>query len=331
MPDKPLRTLADAGTLSRPGILRAEARRLLQDGRVRALATEFACQWLHIRDFDQLDEKSDRHFPEFKALRGDMYEESVRFFIDLFQNDGSVMGIIDADHTFLNESLASHYGISGVTGPEWRRVDGLKAHQRGGVLGMGTMLAKHSGASRTSPILRGNWLVEVLLGDKLPKPPKGVPPLPESEDQGDLTMRQITERHSSDPKCFGCHARIDAYGYALEGFDAIGRLRELDLGGRPIDTAVALPNGVAINGAAGLRHHLVTLRQDEFLRSFCRKLLGYALGRGLKLSDNPLVAEMMQALHQNDYRFTAALDRILESPQFLRQRGLEATHEEEIR
>jgi hypothetical protein len=196
---------------------------------------------------------------------------------------------------------------------------------------MATVLAKHSGASRTSPILRGNWLVEVLLGDKLPKPPKGVPPLPEAEDEGDLTVRQITERHSSDPKCFGCHARIDAYGYALESFDAIGRLRQLDLGSRPIDARVSLPNGVTIDGAAGLRDHLITLRQEEFLRSFCRKLLGYALGRGLKLSDNPLVADMMQSLRQNGYRFTAALDPLLDSPQFLRQRGLEATREEEIR
>lgn len=330
-PDTRLRTLAAAGSLSRPAILRAEARRLLADPRSRALATEFACQWLHLRDFDQLDEKSERHFPGFKELRDDMYEESILFFADLFQNDGSVMDIVDADHTFLNEALATHYGIPGITGPEWRRVHGMKQHGRGGVLGMATVLAKHSGASRTSPILRGNWLVEVLLGDKLPKPPKGVPPLPEAEDEGDLTVRQITERHSSDPRCFGCHARIDAYGYALENFDAIGRLRDLDLGGRALDTKVTLPNGAVIDGAAGLRDHLSTGRRDEFLRSFCRKLLGYALGRGLKLSDNPLVDDMMQALHGHDYRFSAAVDRVLESPQFLRQRALEATREEEIR
>lgn len=331
MPDETLRARARDGSLSRPDVLRAEARRLLAHPRVRALATEFACQWLHIREFDQLDEKSERHFPEFAALRADMYEESIRFFTDLFQNDGFVMGIVDADHTFLNESLAAHYRIPGVTGPEWRRVEGIKAHGRGGVLGMATMLAKHSGASRTSPILRGNWLVEVLLGDKLPKPPAGVPPLPETEDQGDLTMRQITERHSADPNCFGCHARIDAYGYALEPFDAIGRLRSLDLGGRPIDATVTLPSGLVIEGPAGLRHHVAVDRQEEFLKSFCRKLLGYALGRGLKLSDQPLVARMVESLRQNDFRFTTALDLVLESPQFLRQRGLEATREEEIR
>jgi len=331
MPDATLRTLADNGTLTEPSVLRDQARRLLLDPRARALATEFACQWLHIREFDQLDEKSERHFPEFVDLRGPMYEESILFFTDLFQSDGSIMGIVDADHTFLNETLAAHYGIPGITGPEWRRVTGIKAHGRGGVLGMATTLAKHSGASRTSPILRGNWLVEVLLGDKLPKPPAGVPPLPEAEDDGHLTMRQITERHSSDPNCSGCHARIDPYGFALERFDAIGRLRDFDLGGRPIDTTVSLPSGVIIDGAAGLRHHLTTTRQDEFLRSFCRKLLGYALARGLQLSDQPLVASMVDALRNHDFRFTAALDRLLESPQFLRQRGLDATHAEEIR
>jgi len=330
-PDEALTRHARAGTLSQPAVLRAEARRLLHDPRVRALATEFACQWLHLRDFDQLDEKSERHFPEFLGLRADMYEETIRFFTDLFASDGPVTDIINADHTFLNEALASHYGIPGVQGPEWRRVEGLKNHGRGGVLGMATALAKHSGASRTSPILRGNWLVEVLLGDKLPKPPKGVPPLPESEDEGGLTVRQITERHSADPKCFGCHARIDAYGFALEGFDAIGRLRDFDLGGRAVETRATLPNGTVLEGADGLRHHLMTTRHPEFLRSFCRKLLGYALGRGLQLSDQPLVDTMIQALTEENYRFTAAVDRILESPQFLRQRGLEATREEEIR
>ena len=330
-PDSTLQGHAAAGTLHLPATLKAEARRLLASPHARALATEFACQWLHLRGFDQLDEKSDRHFPTFAALRSDMYEETIRFFTDLFQNDGSVLGILNADHTFLNEALAAHYGIPGVQGPGWHRVEGMHAHGRGGVLGMAAMLAKQSGASRTSPILRGNWLVEVLLGDKLPKPPKGVPPLPENEDEGTLSMRQITERHSADPKCSGCHARIDAYGFALENFDAIGRLRDIDPGGRPVVTAVTLPNGTAVDGARGLRDHLATARQEEFLRSFCRKFLGYALGRALKLSDQPLVTTMMQALHSNNYRFTAALDCLLESPQFLRQRGLEATREEEIR
>ena len=214
-------------------------RRMLRDPKARRLATEFACQWLHIADFDHLDEKSERHFPTFAGLRGAMYEESIRFFTDLFQNDGSVLDILDADYTFLNEPLAKHYGIPfAPSSPAarirsgWRRVDGIKKHGRGGILGQATTLAKQSGASRTSPILRGNWISEVLLGERLPRPPKGVPLLPEDEAATDgLTVRQLVEKHSSDPKCAVCHQRIDPFGFSLEGFDAIGRRREKDLGG----------------------------------------------------------------------------------------------------
>src|SRR5262249_42390392 len=144
-------------------------------------------QWLHIYDFDRLDEKSERHFPTFARLRGDMYEESIRFFTDLFQRDASVLSILDADHTFVNEALAKHYGIPGVTGPGWRRVDGVRKYRRGGILGLSTTLAKQSGASRTSPILRGNWVSEVLLGEKLPRPPKDVPQLPADEADSKLS------------------------------------------------------------------------------------------------------------------------------------------------
>src|SRR5439155_20023024 len=138
-------------------MLAAQTRRMLRDPRVRRLATEFACAWLHIYDFDQLGEKSERHFPTFAGLRGAMYEESIRFFTDLFQRDGSVLDILDADYTFLNEGLATHYGIPGVSGAEWRRVSGVKKFSRGGILGQASTLAKQSGASRTSPILRCHW------------------------------------------------------------------------------------------------------------------------------------------------------------------------------
>src|SRR6266542_659671 len=165
-----------------------------------------------------------------------MYEEAIRFFSDLFQSDASVLEIFDTDHTFLNEALAQHYGIPGVTGAEWRRVDGVRKYSRGGILGLATTLAKQSGASRTSPILRGNWVAEVLLGDKLPRPPKDVPRLPEDEATEKLTIRELTQKPSTDPRCYTCHARIDGYGFALEAFDAIGRSRTRDLGDRPIDT-----------------------------------------------------------------------------------------------
>ena len=317
--------MAASGQLHRPDVLAAQARRMAADPRVRRLATEFACQWLHISDFDSLDEKSTRHFPTFAGLRAAMQEEAILLFTDLFQNDGSVLAIFDGDHTFLNEPLAKHYGIPGVNGPGWRRVDDVKKYGRGGILGLAATLAKQSGASRTSPILRGNWVAEVLLGDKLPRPPKNVPQLPDDEaaTQG-LTMRQLVERHTSDPRCASCHVRIDAFGYALEAYDAIGRRRDRDLGDRPIDTSAQLRDGTTFNGYDGLRDYLATTRRDVVIRQFCRKFLGYALGREIQLSDDPLLEEIEQKLRNNGYRFSVILEAIVASRQFREIRGRDA-------
>jgi hypothetical protein len=327
-PDAELLALAANGKLHKPDVLAAQTRRMLRDARVRRLATEFACEWLHIHDFQSLDEKSDRHFPTFASLRGPMYEEAIRFFTDSFQNDASVLALFDTDHTFLNDSLAQDYGIPGVTGGEWRRVDGVKKYGRGGILGLSATLAKESGASRTSPILRGDWVSEVLLGEKIPRPPKDVPHLPEDEASETLTIRQLTERHISDPRCAGCHARFDGFGYALEGYDAIGRLRTTDLGGHEIDTRAVLFDGTSVNGADDLRRYLLTKRRDAVVQQFCRKLLGYSLGRSVILSDRPLLAEMQTQLRKNDYRVTAAVETIAHSEQFLEIRGRNAIVEE---
>ena len=321
-PDDELRQVAAAGQLVQPDILVAQTHRMLRDARTRRLAIEFACQWLHIRDFDQLDEKSERHFPQFTDLRDDIYEESIRFFADLFRNDGSILNILAADYTFVNESLATLYGIPDVSGSDWRRVEGVREYGRGGILGLATTLAKQSGASRTSPILRGNWISETLLGERLPKPPQDVPQLPDDEaDLDGLTMRQVIEKHTADPACAKCHVRIDPYGFALESYDAIGRLRQQDLGGRPIDTNTTLMDGAQIDGINGLREYLVVTRRNDFLRQFCRKLVGYALGRAVQLSDEPLLNEMMTRLAENDYRFGAAVDTIVLSKQFRMIRG----------
>ena len=323
-PDQELRALAASGALHEPEVLTKQARRMLSDARVRRLATEFACQWLHIQDFDSLDEKSEKHFPEFEDLRGDMYEESIRFFTDVFQRDGSLLSLFDADHTFLNERMARFYGIEGVEGESWRRIEGMRRHGRGGILGLATTLARQSGASRTSPILRGNWVSEVLLGEKLPRPPRNVPQLPADETAIEgLTVRQLVARHTSDPQCSSCHQRIDPFGFALEGFDAIGRRRESDLAGRPVDTRTDLPDGSQINGLEGLRDYLLEKRRQAILRQFCRKLLGYALGREVQLSDEPLLAEMQERLPKSGYRFSSVIDMIVQSPQFRRIRGRE--------
>jgi hypothetical protein len=336
-PDAELRQLAASGRLGDPGTLIAQMHRMLADAKMRRLASEFACHWLHISDFETLDEKSERHFPTFAGLRGAMYEESIQFFTDLFQHNGSVLDILNADYTFLNEPLAKHYGIPFTASAlptkndpaEWRRVDGVKRFSRGGILAQATTLAKQSGASRTSPILRGNWISEVLLGERLPRPPKGVPVLPDDEAAtAGLTVRQLVEKHSSDPKCFVCHQRIDPFGYSLEAYDAIGRFRAKDLGDRPIDTRARTMDGATFEGLDGLRTYLLTAKRDAFLRQFCRKLLGYALGRAVQLSDEPLLAEMQATLKGNDYKVVTALEAIVRSRQFREIRGVDTAYED---
>jgi hypothetical protein len=326
-PDAELRACAAAGTLTNPEVLLQQTHRLIASPNVRRLALEFACRWFHIQGFDTLDEKSERHFPTFGALRASMYEESIRFFTDLCQRDGSVLEILDADYTFVNGPLAQHYGISGVEGDDWRRVDGVKKFSRGGMLAQATVLAQNSGASRTSPILRGQWVAEAILGDKLPRPPKDVPPLPTEEATEKLTVRELTEKHSSDPRCAHCHDRMDAFGFALESFDAIGRLRERDLGDHPIVTTARLKDGTQIDGLSGLRDYLITTRRDAFLRQFCRKLLGFSLGRAVQLSDEPLLSEMQAQLKSRGFRISTAFDAIVQSRQFLDIRGREQTDE----
>ncbi len=321
-PDAELREAAASGRLSDPDVLAGQAKRLLQSPDVRRLAEEFACQWLHIYDFDAQDEKSERHFPTFSALKGAMYEEAILFFADLFRSDGSVLSIYDADHTFLNEQLAAHYEIPGVTGPEWRRVEGVRKFGRGGILGLSATLAKQSGASRTSPILRGNWVTEVLLGERTPKPPKDIPLLPDDEAAGGgLSVRQLVERHTQDVRCAGCHARMDPYGFSLEAYDAIGRFRERDATGQPVDAHAKLPDGSELTGGDGLRGYLLTSRRDAIERQFCKKLLGYALGRGVQLSDEPLLDEMRRRLESENHRVSAAVDAIVRSRQFREIRG----------
>jgi hypothetical protein len=330
MPDDQLRAAADSGRLNAAELL-VQTRRMLVDPRVRRLATHFACQWLHVRDFDKRDEKNERLFPEFAALRADMSLETVLFFEDLFRNNGSILDVLEADHTFASEPLAKHYGLTwdeptnarpaettariAVAGPGWRRLADVRAQGRGGILGMATFLASQSGASRTSPILRGNWVYETFLGERLPSPPIGVPQLPETLPGG-LTERQLIELHSSAASCAKCHVKIDPYGFALEQFDAIGRRRAAAL-----DTKSSLPDGQAIDGLDGLRGYLAGPRKAAFVRQFCRKLLGYALGREVLLSDELLLERMEQRLAADGYRFHGAVEVVVASSQFRTVRG----------
>jgi len=301
---------------------------MVRDPKARGLAEEFALRWLHVRDLRESKEKNEKLFPTFDApLRAALYEEAVRFFQHLFREGRPVDEILTADYAFLNEALAKHYGIPGVKGPEWRRVDGVRAHGRGGVIALGSVLAKESGASRTSPVLRGNWLVETMLGEKLPKPPANVPQLPEQEGGDDLTVRAMTARHTRVPECATCHVRIDPFGFALEAYDAIGRRRDKDAGGRPIDARATLRDGTEFEGLEGLRAYLLG-RKKEFRKTFLRKLLGYALGRSVTLSDQALLDGIAGDLEKGEGRLSDVVRAIVLSRPFREHRGLEATKSE---
>jgi len=343
MPDDALRDAADAGKLvdgpDATNELLAQTKRMRNDGRVRQLAVEFVCQWMGIRNFDANNTKNEQQYPEFVGIREDLYEEAVRFLVDLIQRDGSVLELIDSEYTFVNGALAKHYDIANVQGANvqgdnvqgdnvqgdnvqgdgWRRLRSVK--HRGGMLTMGAVLATQSGATRTSPVLRGNWIVETLLGEHLPDPPATVPDLPDALDRSGLSVRQLTERHTSAAACVNCHQRIDPFGFALESFDAIGRHRTKDLAGHAVDTRVKLRDGTKFNGLDGLKSYLLSKRRDDFLRQFCRKLLGYALGRATQLSDRVLLKEMMANLKQNEFRFSAAVETIVRSRQFRYRRA----------
>ncbi len=322
LPDDILFELAAQNRLHQPEILSAQIKRMIHDDKIRRCAIEFGCQAIHIRNFDQLNEKSEKHYPEFATLRKAMYEESILFWTYIFQNNCRIGEILNSDVLFVNGPLAKFYGIPGIQGESFQKINNARAYGRGGILGLATTLASQSGASRTSPILRGNWVSEVLLGEKLPKPPKGVPQLPEDESQtSGLTMRQLVEKHTRDSKCSVCHRRIDAYGFALEGFDTIGRRRQKNLSGQKIDTKVQTIDGAIFSDLDGLRNYLWHQRKEAFTRQFCKKLLGYALGRGAQLGDEPILDLMQQKIANNEDHLENIIEVIVQSKPFREIRG----------
>jgi hypothetical protein len=322
LPDAELRAVAAAGQLREPMVLTAQVERMMKDARARGLAIEFGTQSIHVRGFADFNEKNEKLFPTFTLeLRQAMDEEAIRFFLDLFQNNRPATAILDADYTYLNETLARHYGIPGVTGPAWRLVEGVRKYGRGGILGMASVQSKQAGASRTSPVLRGTWVVETLLGEKLPKPPPNVPQLPEMEGADKLTTRQLVEKHVSAQSCAVCHVRIDPFGFALEKYDPIGRFREKEITGLAIDAKSKLKDGTEFEGIDGLRDYLLRKKKDVVVRLFCKRLLGYALGRAVTLSDTALLDEMVAESNKNGAGVTAAVQAIVKSPQFRMVRG----------
>ncbi len=318
LPDGELRKTADDGSLLKPEVLAAQTKRMLKDSKATALAKEFAGQWLKFNGFDAQSTVDEKKFPQFTAeIRGDMQREITEFFSHLVREDRNVGDILRGDYTFVNDRLAAFYGIPGVQEKDFREVK-VAQHHRGGLLGMGAILTKTSRPHRTSPVLRGDYLYQVVLGFSSPPPPPNVPELKETTKPSSL--REALMQHRADQACAVCHDRIDPLGFALEGFDPIGRFREKDEAGGQIDDTGELKDGTKFKGLAGLRDYLQK-NEPQFTAQFCRKLLGYALGRQTLPSDKKLLAQMQGSLKKNGGKFSAALLEVVKSRQFLNRRN----------
>ncbi len=251
-----------------------------------------------------------------------MFEEPIQFITDITRNNRSILDFIYGTHTFVNPVLAKHYGMTDVTVKpnEWVRVDDARPYGRGGLLPMAVFLTKNAPGLRTSPVKRGYWVVRRVLGEQIPPPPAVVPELPRDEAKLELPLRDMLAKHREDPSCAGCHARFDSLGLALEGYGPVGERRTKDLAGRPVDAKATFPGGSEGDGLEGIRNYIRTKRQQDFIDNLCRKLLSYALGRGLMLSDEPTIEAMRVKLTANGYRFNTLVESIVTSPQFLTKR-----------
>jgi hypothetical protein len=320
MPDDELLDLAKAGKLHDPMELDKQARRMLLSPKAHALVETFAEQWLGVRSLET-HEPDATEFPEYdKTLRKAMYDEATMFFESVMREDRSILDLLDCDYTFLNERLAKHYGISDVTGPQMRRVK-LTDRNRGGVLSMAGVLTVTSGPTRTSPVRRGQWILDQILGDPPPPPPPGVKPLPTpgKNAAAGLSLRQLMERHRADPSCASCHQRMDPLGFGFENFDAIGRWRDHD-GTAAIDASGTMPGGKTFKGPTELKTLLLT-NKEAFARTFSSKMLIFALGRSLQDFDDDTIDQLAKTLDRDHYRFSSVVTGIVASFPFLNRRN----------
>jgi hypothetical protein len=323
MPDSELLAHAASGDLTKPEVLAAETRRMLKDQRARGLAVEFGGNWLDFRRFEDINSVDRDRFPSFtNELRQAMFEEPVRFLEDIIRNDRSVLDALYGKYTFVNATLAKHYGMPEPKGdPEaWTRVDDAMQYGRGGVLPMAAFLTQNAPGLRTSPVKRGYWVVRRVLGETIPPPPPNVPELPKDESKIDLPLREMLAQHRSNAACASCHQRFDSMGVVFEGYGPVGEKRSHDLGGRPVETKAAFPGAGEGDGLAGLQSYIRERRQNDFVDNLSRKLLAYALGRSLMLSDDLTIEQMRTAANSKGYRFEPLVEAIVTSPQFRNKR-----------
>jgi mono/diheme cytochrome c family protein len=314
IPDEELLKVAEQGRLSRPDVLRQQVQRMLADPRSASLVSNFGGQWLLIRNL-RTTKPNPQEFPDFDDnLRQALRRETELFLESIIREDRPVPELLTADYTFLNERLARHYGIPNIYGDRFRRVT-ITDENRRGLLGHGSVLTATSYATRTSPVLRGKWVLETLLAAPPPAPPPNVPQLKEDTEAAALSMRERMAQHRTNPSCASCHARMDPIGLALENFDAVGRWRTKGDDGGALDTAGTLIDGTAFNGPAGLRAALLR-RPELFVGAVAEKLLTYAIGRGLTASDGPAVRAIVREAAQNDSRFSSLVWGIVNSVPF---------------
>jgi cytochrome c5 len=319
IPDDELLSLAEQKRLKEPGVLDAQIKRMLADPKSQALASNFAGQWLYLRNF-QSARPDNKTFPDFDDnLRQSFRKETEMLFTSIMREDHNVIDLLTADYTFVNDRLAQHYGIPNIYGTHFRRVD-IKDPARRGLLGQGSILTVTSYPNRTSPVLRGKWILENIMGTPPPAPPANVPPFPENEEGAKpRPIREILEEHRKNPACASCHAVMDPLGFSLENFDATGEWRTKDRSG-PIDPSGVLADGTKVDGPLALRQAL--LKQPErFVDTMTEKLLTYALGRGLEHHDMPVVRGIVRDAAKKDYRFSALVFNIVKSTPFQMKRA----------
>jgi hypothetical protein len=314
IPDDELLDAAARGRLKDPAVLAAQVRRMIADPRAKALIENFAGQWLMLRNIRDAAPDPDL-FTDFDENLREAFRRETELFIDSqFREDRGVPELLTANYTFMNERLARHYGVPGVQGTRFRRVT-MTDGQRGGLLGHGSLLTVTSYPNRTSPVVRGKWLLENILGSAPPPPPPDVPALPErGEDGRPKSVRERLEQHRQNPACAACHAQMDPLGFALEQFDAVGKYRTTDAGAT-IDPSGTLPDGSSFRGLDGLRT-LLDGRREEFVSTVTEKLLAYALGRGLEHSDMPAVRKIVRDAAADGHRWSSIVLGVVNSVPF---------------
>ncbi len=319
IPDAELLDLAVQGELRRRAELERQVRRMLADPRSSALVSNFAAQWLFLRNLPALT-PDPRLFPDFdEGLREAMRLETELFVESIIREDRNVTEFLTADYTFVNERLARHYGIPHVQGSHFRRIT-VPGGTRGGLLGQASILTVTAYPHRTSLVLRGKWVLENILGTPPPPPPPDVPPLEETPGAAQaLSMRERMVQHRSSPTCAACHAIMDPPGLSLEQFDAVGRWREVDASFAPIDATGGLPDGTTFDGVAGLRQALLS-RPEQFISTLSEKMLTYALGRGVEYYDAPALRAIFEDAAPDDYRFSSLVLGIVNSTPFQMRR-----------